>query len=136
MRGFVTGPGFRLGKYPDDPPSGRRFGGRIFRPNGGYLQPGTYAGAFGSSWGGFFRANACYLSGKLYYFDIGDTSRFLKVYQYTTELGEILQDHLDAWSIDEKNQLIFEDESVMDQYNTVFFEMQRLLQDEDGSALA
>ncbi len=76
-----------------------------------------------------------YLSGRLYYFDIGDTSRFLKVYQYTTELGEILQDHLDAWSIDEKNQLIFEDESVMDQYNTVFFEMQRLLQDADGSAL-
>ncbi len=77
-----------------------------------------------------------YFDGNLYYFDIGDTSRFLKVYQYTTDLGEILQDHLDVWSIDEKNQLIFEDESVMDQYNTIFFEMQRLLQDMGGSAFA
>lgn len=77
-----------------------------------------------------------YFDGNLFYFEIGDTARFLKVYQSTTSLGEILQDHLEAWSIDGKNQLIFEDEAVMDQYNALYFEMQQLLQDMGGSALA
>lgn len=76
-----------------------------------------------------------YFDGKLYYFEAGDTSRFLRVYEYTTALGEILQDHLDMWYVDEKNQLIFEDETVMDRYNAVYFEMQRLLQETSGSAV-
>ena len=50
-------------------------------------------------------------------------------------MGEILQDHLDMWYVDEKNQLIFEDETVMDRYNAVYFEMQRLLQETSGSAV-
>ncbi len=77
-----------------------------------------------------------YFDGNLFYFEIGDTGRFLKVYQSTTALGEILQDHLDAWSIDDKNQLIFEDEAVMEKYNALYFEMQQLLQDMSGSAVA
>lgn len=61
--------------------------------------------------------------------------RFLQVYQYTTSLGEILQKNLDVWYVDETNQLIFEDEAVLDQYNAAYFEMQRLLQDMGGSAV-
>ena len=76
-----------------------------------------------------------YFDGKLFYFEAGDTSRFLQVYQYTTSLGEILQKNLDAWYVDETNQLIFEDEAVLDQYNAAYFEMQRLLQDMGGSAV-
>ena len=76
-----------------------------------------------------------YFDGKLFYFEAGDTSRFLQVYQYTTSLGEILQKNLDVWYVDETNQLIFEDEAVLDQYNAAYFEMQRLLQDMGGSAV-
>ncbi len=84
-------------------------------------------------WSSLYRAGISTESS--FYFEAGDTSRFLQVYQYTTSLGEILQKNLDAWYVDETNQLIFEDEAVLDQYNAAYFEMQRLLQDMGGSAV-
>ena len=76
-----------------------------------------------------------YFDGKLFLFRGRRHLPLLQVYQYTTSLGEILQKNLDAWYVDETNQLIFEDEAVLDQYNAAYFEMQRLLQDMGGSAV-
>lgn len=66
---------------------------------------------------------------KIDHFHVQNVDGYIKAYDNAVRLGAFLQEHLDQWDVSEDGQLEFSDEAVMDEYNQLYAEIQKHVQE-------
>lgn len=66
---------------------------------------------------------------KIDHFHVKNVDGYVKAYDNAVRLGTFLQNHLDQWEVGEDGQVKFSDETVMDEYNQLYAEIQKHVQE-------